>query len=150
MKHLKQLTASLAASNLFKKEQFESWAEDIRIIPLFENGAEGYRAAQISYKAMFDIEKFDNKKDENILFIILAGYIQENDNDRQKDNLGEPELQIDNNGDETLDIGIEVNFLEDIYLIPADDGIFSFYGVRYNLGQQAAVEIEEINVSVSV
>jgi len=145
MKHLIGLTKELQDSQLFKSAQFDSWAENILIYPLFDHQKEGYRAVEISYQAVFNIEKYSYKNDPSYLFVIVGLYLQENDNDtRQLKNLPPPSMEVDENGNGTADIEISIEFYETIYLTKDDQGKFEIYGKKYSLGQTEAQPFESL------
>lgn len=146
MNKFRSLETVLLDSGLFEKEQLVSTAESIKVIPLFEDGHEGYKACELRYSASYEIGDFKLDQDTNIFFVVVAGYLQEFDNDRNKNGLEPPEVNVDGNGNGTAELSIDLDFIETLWLKRDDEGIFTFYGKKYSIGQEAPVDVTEMEV----
>ena len=126
----KQLTGNVHAKKIHATQ-----AGGELIVNGEDRGNGGYRIANWFYQAGILIENFPhNKLDPNTLFALVACWISEFDPERdENDELGNPDIEIDVNNEESADVLIKIAFEESIELIPDPKGLVLWNSQTYRV-----------------
>lgn len=140
MKQLKALSAYLLSLELFSPEDFDSWAEGAKIVQrgkhLSRAGGFGDKQSvilfRIHYQAIFVIERYPHRRHPvNLLFAQVVAWLMGHDDERLENAV--PEVDVEILDDETADIQIGIEFIEDVSAVPDPAGTISLYGEDYAL-----------------
>lgn len=143
-KKLKDLTRYLLDFRQCSSDQLFPWMENADLELTSSINGDGLVIGRIRYTAVFSIEKFS--KDEALLFALVSAWLQENDPDRDRHELKSPKLDIEDANAKTADVEIEIEFLEDITVVPDVDGLIEFNGQRWSIAQTTIDEATSVAV----
>ena len=145
MLKLQLLTAFLINLDLVAAENIDSWVEDPRIVPsgsIVSGAAEGIILFRQEYDAVFSIERYPHQRHHvNELFGQVCAWLIENDADREE--IAQPNIDVDILDDETADIEITISFTEDVTAIKDPAGLIVVGGETYSLGAVVVDVAEE-------
>lgn len=131
MKKLQDLTTYLLDRQLVPPEQLESWVEQMNAQLLWKESERGLHMADMSYRAVFDLERFQGSPPR--LLALVGSWLESNDPDR--DDLPQPAfviepLDLDN---DLFNVELTLEFVEPQYLAEDDDGEFQAFGKTWAL-----------------
>ncbi|PKG57749.1 hypothetical protein CXF82_08130 [Shewanella sp. GutDb-MelDb] len=145
---LQQLTEFLLASlkPVIKANDIDAWQERGTLILSGEDkGQEGYQVAKWKHSAVIALENFPHRKiNPYNLFAMVSAYLIDSDWPRDEYGLEDPEIDIDVVSKDSATVLIEVQLMDDIDLIPDDNGPVQFNGGRYR------VSLVPINIADSI
>ena len=115
------------------EEQFDSWQENGTL----EQGGhglteEGYHLMSFRYRGVIVIERM---KDVNAVWFmaIVAAWLTDNNEDRDKYNLDDPEIEIIKLDEKLIDIELTLDFVDEMYLSEAEDGPIECIGRSWTI-----------------
>ena len=145
---LQQLTEFLLASlsPIVKANNIDAWQERGTLILSGEDkGIDGYQVAKWKHSAVIALENFPHRKiNPYILLALISAYLIDSDWPRDEYGLDDPEIDVDVTSKDNTTVLIEVQLMDDIELIPDDNGPVPFNGGRYR------VSLVPINIAESV
>jgi len=151
---LQQLTAFLltSLSPVIKANDIDAWQErGTLVLNGSDNGNGSFQVAKWKYSAVIAIEKFPHRKiDPYNLLAMVSAFLLDSDWPRDEHDLEDPELDIEVISNDNATILIEVMLIDDIDLIPHEQGPIIFNGQRFNVSLDSMYIAESINVNVSV
>lgn len=125
--------------------KIDAWQENGTIVPNGEDrGNGGYIVCHWKYNAVIHIEDFPHQLlDPRCLLALVACWLSDHEENRSEDELDDPTLSVDVTSHESADVGIELELMEPIELIPDPEyGIITWRGIKYRV-QAAEVYIAE-------
>lgn len=137
MKQLAAITSFLVGLNLVSAEQIESWADKINILPAgTDKGVGGVVICRNAYTATIFIERYPHKTHRaELLFAHVSAWLMDNDSDRLDQKDAGIETEVDILDDETADIMLSIDFIEEIGIVPDSGGDICFNGRYWRLGE---------------
>ncbi len=125
---LKNLTGLVHANDI------DAWQEEGELLLNPTDLGNGYQIAKWKFKAVINIEKFPHRKaNPYSLLALLACYLVENGEERDTYGLRDPELDIDAQSKDSSMIEITVDLMDDINIVPDENGSIVFHGERYRV-----------------
>lgn len=150
MKQLTALRKHLVESGLFNQEDLDTWTEDIGIKGRGKVDGERVLLHEISYRAVFVIETYAYKKHPiELLLTTVITWLMEND-DRSELDDSDPSVSPDVLDDDTASLELTINFEEDVYIVPDENGPILFKGKNWSLGDGEIDVAESIAMIVQV
>lgn len=133
MKKLQQLTAFIVGLDLVAAENIDAWVENPKIVPRGKSMGEGGIVLYTqTYDAVISIERFPHKTHPaELLFGHVCAWLMENDGER--DEIADPNTDVDVLDDETADVEITISFEEDVLAVPDPAGTIVLGGNLYRL-----------------
>lgn len=128
-KHLKDSNTQLG----FKDEQFEMDSSNMRIEDGGHNETvDGYHFANLAYSGTIYIERFPEK---NFAFIavLIKAWLDGNDRIREDFNLPPARIETIDLGDGLLDLLIQIDFIDEVFLTPDETGFIQWCGKSYSV-----------------
>ncbi|PCH95347.1 MAG: hypothetical protein COB83_08885 [Gammaproteobacteria bacterium] len=151
---LQQLTEFLLTSlhPVIKANDIDAWQErGTLVLSGSDNGQDGFEVAKWKHSAVIAIEKFPHRKiNPYNLLAMLSAFLLDSDWPRDEYGLEDPELDIEVISKDNATILIEVMLIDDIDLIPHDQGPILFNGQRFYVSLASTDFAENVNVNVSV
>ncbi|ABZ75894.1 conserved hypothetical protein [Shewanella halifaxensis HAW-EB4] len=145
---LQQLCEFLLTSlqPVIKANNIDAWQERGTLILSGEDkGIDGYQVAKWKYNAVIAFEQFPHRRINSYnLLAIVSAYLIDSEWPRDVYGLDDPEIDIDVVSKDNATILIELQLMDDIELIPDDNGPVQFNGGRYR------VSLVPINIAESV
>jgi hypothetical protein len=137
-------------SPIIKTNNIDAWQENGTLILSGEDRGEGgYQVAKWKHTGVIAIENFPHRRIAAYsLLAMVAAFLIEHDSDRDNYQLADPEIDIDEISSDNATVIIDVELIDNIELIPDDDGPVFFNGTRYKV-DIAPVNLAE-NVDVNV
>ncbi|PSU99307.1 phage tail protein [Photobacterium kishitanii] len=148
LEHLTAYLLSHLNSNLLDNK-IDAWQERATIqVDGEDRGNGGTIAAQWRYHAVVSIEDFPHQLlDPRNLFALVACWLADYDRDRNYEELGDPEVNIDVNNHESADVAIELEMMESIEMIPDPNGMITWRGEKYRV-QAVPIDVaDDVEVS---
>ncbi|WP_226648146.1 phage tail protein [Microbulbifer variabilis] len=139
-KKLQAITAHLLSANLVAETKLDAWMENGRLASASKNLGNGIRVSRAEYDAVILLEEY--RGDSALLFALVTTWLMEHDKDRDKYQLAEPEIEVTPIDKNLVDVEITIRFLENVDLVPDDNGPITYQGQRYAV---AVVPIDEPN-----
>ena len=134
---LQQLTEFLLASlsPIVKANNIDAWQERGTLILSGEDrGQDGYHVAKWKHSAVIALEKFPHRRiNPYNLLAMVSAYLIDSEWPRDQYGLDDPEIDIDADSKDSTTVLIEVQLLDDIELIPDENGPVQFNGGRYRV-----------------
>ncbi|ABN60806.1 phage tail protein [Shewanella baltica] len=134
---LQQVTAFLLASltPYVKANNIDAWQERGTLILSSEDlGQGGYQVAKWKHNAVIAIEQFPHTKfNAYNLLAMLPSFLLDSGWPRDEHGLADPELDIEVVSKDHAMVLIELELIDDIDLIPDDNGPVLFNGERYRV-----------------
>jgi len=150
---LQQLTEFLLSSlkPYVKANSIDAWQEGGTLILSSEDlGNGGYQVAKWKHRAVIFIENFPHLKVAPYnLLAMLAAFLLDSNWPRDELGLEDPTLDIDVVSNDNATVIIEVELLDNIDLLPDENGPVLFNGSRYSVALVPVYIAEEINVQVA-
>lgn len=137
MKQLAAITEFLVGLDLVAAEQIESWVENPRIVPsaTIKSSTGGLVIYQQTYTAVIAIERFPHKTiPVERLFAHVSAWLIDNDNpDRFDHEDARIETDVEIMDDETADIEISIDFIEEVEIFKRPGGPIRLNGEDWDL-----------------
>lgn len=135
MKQLAAITAFIVGLDLIAAEQIESWVENPQIVPAgtvkTRDGVVIYRQ---TYTAVIAIERYPHKRcPAELLFAHISAWLIDNDGDRFDDKDAKITTDVEIMEDDTADIEISIDFIEEIEIVKDPGGPIRLNGDRWRL-----------------
>jgi len=153
---LQQLTEFLLVSlnPAIKANDIDAWQErGTLVLSGSDNGQDGFEVAKWKHSAVIAIEKFPHRKiNPYNLLAVLSAFLLDSGWPRDEYDLDDPELDIEITSKDNATILIEVMLIDDIDLIPHEQGPISFNGQKYyvSLASTNFAEAVEVNTKGEV
>jgi hypothetical protein len=130
MRLLRALTSALQNAGACGRA-LHSFVDQGVIVPVGSDLGHGIVVGRIKYDAVIQIEGY---KDDGILFVaFVTAWLQDNDPDRDRLGLADPEVDITLEGRGTADIDLSIEFDEPLELVPDEAGPISYNGRRWRV-----------------
>ncbi|MCX4187173.1 phage tail protein [Methylophaga sp. OBS4] len=137
---LAALRAFLVELDLVAVENIDSWAENIRFEGVCKDLGNGMVLFRQQYDAVISIERFPHTRHPvELLFGQLCAWLIDNDAEREDQGVDQPTVDADILDNHTADLDITIPFIEDVEVVPDENGLISINGQKYML---ANVEID--------
>lgn len=132
---LEAITHYLLNLNLVAAENMDSWVENARFEGVAKDmGNDSMVLFRSHYTAVISIERFNHKTHPaELLFGHIVAWLIDHDDNREELELDQPTTDIDILDNETADVEINIDFVEDIEAIQDPAGPIYLNGVRYRL-----------------
>jgi hypothetical protein len=134
---LQQLTDFLmqSLSPIVKTNDLDAWQEGGTLILNGEDkGNDGYQVAKWKHHAVIALERFPHRRiNPYNLLALVAAFLIDSDWDRDEYGLDDPQLDIDIISKDHATVLIEVQLIDDIELLPDNNGPILFNGERYRV-----------------
>jgi hypothetical protein len=144
------LLSSLAA--VIKPNNLDAWQESGTLILSGEDkGQAGFEVAKWKHSAVITIENFPHRKvNPYNLLAMVAAFLIDNEWPCDQYKLSDPEIDIDVVSKDNATVIIEVELVDDIELIPIENGPVQFNGTSYAVSLLPVLVAEEIDVNVKI
>jgi len=150
---LQQLTEFLltSLSPVIKANDIDAWQErGTLVLSGSDNGQNGFEVAKWKHSAVIAIEKFPHRKiNPYNLLAMVSAFLLDSGWPRDEYGLDDPELDIEVISKDNATILIEVMLIDDIDIIPHEQGPILFNGQQYYVSLAATDFAESVNVSVN-
>ncbi|GLP98677.1 hypothetical protein GCM10007891_05310 [Methylophaga thalassica] len=135
MKKLQAITDYLLNLNMVAAENIDAWAENARFVGVAKDmGNDGMVLFRLHYTAAIVIERFPHQEHPaELLFGHVIAWLMDNDDLREELALDPPETDIDILDNQTADLEINIDFVEDVEIIQDAAGPLRLNGERYRL-----------------
>lgn len=134
---LQQLTDFLkqSLSPIVKTNDLDAWQEGGTLILNGEDkGNDGYQVAKWKHNAVIALERFPHRRiNPYNLLALLAAFLIDSNWNRDEYGLDDPQLDIDIISKDHATVLIEVQLIDDIELLPDDNGPIQFNGQRFRV-----------------
>lgn len=134
---LQQLTdfLKLSLSPIVKANDLDAWQEGGTLILNGEDkGNDGYQVAKWKHNAVIALERFPHRRiNPYNLLALLAAFLIDSNWNRDEYGLDDPQLDIDIISKDHATVLIEVQLMDDIELLPDNNGPVLFNGERYRV-----------------
>ena len=127
MKYLQSLSDYLI-EHLVDKNRIESWAENGELFFTPGTGDDGY---EVKYLANFEMS--DVNIDPTKLFMMIASWVQKYNPERESEGVEPPKFFVERLDNRRYDIGVKMEFTEQIKLVESDQGEWSVGGQKMAL-----------------
>lgn len=149
---LQQVTEFLLASltPFVKANNIDAWQEGGSLILNGQDlGLSSYQVAKWRHNAVIIIESFPHHQVAPYnLLAMLAAFLLDSNWPRDDYGLSDPQLDIDVISKDNATVIIEIELIDDINLVPNEQGPVLFGGARYSVDTVAVSYAETINVEV--
>lgn len=148
LEHLTDYIVSHLNSNVLDNK-IEAWQERAAIVVDGEDrGNGGHIAAYWRYEAVISVEEFPHQQlDPRNLFALVACWLSDYDTERDIHELSDPEISVDVINHETADVLVEIEMMEPIEMIPDEQGLITWRGVKYRVQAVSIDTAEEYELS---
>lgn len=135
MKQLSAITNFLVELNLVAAEQIDSWVENPQVIVTGTfKGANSLVIHQQKYTALIAIERYPHRKiPVELLLAQISAWLIENDGERADYEDAKITTDVEIMDDETADIEIGIDFIEEVEIVEYPGGPIQLNGKRYQL-----------------
>jgi len=122
-------------SPIVKANDLDAWQENGTLILNGEDkGSEGYQVAKWKHNAVIALERFPHRRiNPYNLLAMVAAFLIDSNWARDEYGLEDPQLDIDVVSKDHATVLIEVQLMDDIELLPDDNGPVLFNGDRYRV-----------------
>ena len=149
---LQQLTEFLQTSlqGAIHTNNIDAWQERGTLHVIGDDrGQHGYAIAKWKYTAVIAIEKFPHRRvNPYNLLALISAFLIDSDWERGNFGLDDPAIEIDVVSSDDATIMIDVQLIDDIELIPDDNGPILFNGARYHVSLAPISIAEDVDVDV--
>lgn len=142
MRKLQALTAYIEALPGVNRDSMESYADLGTLVPTGVDLGHGFEVGTFRYDAVISIEDFPSKSG-GLLLPALAVWLGENDPDRERIGLDDPEINIDRTDQETVFVQITCEFRESLQVIADPSGPIDFAGSKWTVAD-VPVDVAEV------
>ena len=120
---------------LVKDEHFDSWAENIELAPAEKHTVDGLLIGHVRYTAVISLEH--SQAHAILMMALIMVWLKDHDRDRADEGLPNPQLNVDitDSARNISDIEIELDFKDEIILVKDAEGLISYLGENYGLGE---------------
>jgi hypothetical protein len=135
MKQLACITQFIVNLNLVAAEQIDSWVDKLKItLAATSMGVGGIVLFRQTYSISLFIERYPHKvHPSELLFAHIAAWLMDNDSERFDQKDADIEVELDILDDETADIMVSIDFIEEIGIVEDPGGAILFNGQRWRL-----------------
>lgn len=130
-------------------ERFDYFAGLNQLLPCFSDlGDDQHLVARVRYPAVFYIERYSAPAE--LIFALVNIWLCTHDGDRERDGLPAPTFlpeQINEGDASFVNMEIEVEFQEDITIVPDENGLIDYMGKTYSIGGTTTSMVTEIEVA---
>lgn len=137
-------------STVITKNNIDAWQERGTLVLNGEDkGQDGFQVAKWKHTAVIAIENFPHRKINpyNILAMVSA-FLLDSEWPRDEYGLSDPEIDIDVISRDNATVLIDVELIDDIELIPDENGPVHFNGARYYVSIAPVEFAEDVDVNV--
>lgn len=129
--HLKQKKDKLG----FTDEQFNAETDELKVESCgLKETTQGWHFANFRYRGTIYIERLPAGK-LALLALLLRAWLDEFDDLRRKYNLDDPTVESIKLDDSYLDVLVQLNFVDEVYLAEVEDGDIEFNGKTYDVDE---------------
>ncbi|MDK2597906.1 phage tail protein [Pseudoalteromonas obscura] len=117
-----------------KNNDLDGWQSGGTLMLCGDDLGTGFLLAKWRYGAVIQIERFPHKRlNPYTLLGLLATWVAEHDPQRHDLALDDPELDIEVVSDDHAQVTIELELVDDIELLPDENGPLVYQGQRYRV-----------------
>ncbi|CAM2738074.1 phage tail protein [Pseudoalteromonas distincta] len=149
---LQQLTdfLNISLKGAIHTNNIDAWQErGTLIISGEDKGQEGYAVAKWKHTAVIAIEKFPHRKVNPYNLLAMVGaFLIDSEWPRDEYGLDDPEIDIDVVSKDNATVLIDVQLIDDIELIPDENGPVLFNGARYYVSLAPISIAEDVDVNI--
>jgi len=138
------LSSYLIAQNLFAVENFDFWMENGVNEYCCNKQGKGFVVGRFTYDAVFSVERFAS--DASLFLALINIWINENDSAREQDNLELPRVDVTPLDDDTVDVEVTIRFMQDVSIMPNDNGPILMNGTRYGIADLQNFDANKVGV----
>lgn len=138
------LAQHLIQQNLFAAENFDYWMENGKSEYCCNKQGKGFVVGRFAYDAVLNVERFAS--DASLFLALINIWINENDSSREHDNLELPEVDVTPLDDKTVDVEVRIRFIQDITIMPSDQGSIVMNGTRYGIAELENADAKKVGV----
>ena len=131
MRLLQNLSRHLLSNTRLKRENIHSFADNGELIISGMDMGHGIEVARFKYDAVINLERFHGSGQD--IIAIVTGWLIDHDPDREAFKLGDPEFNVEINGNDSADVEIVIEFNESIQIIEDDKGPVQAWGKRWRV-----------------
>lgn len=137
MKQIQALTAFLKGLDLVAAENIDAWVENPRVVPSFKSmGDGGMILFRQTYDAVLYIERYPHRRHPaELLFGQVCAWLYEHDVDRFDRKDADIATEVDVLDDQTADITLTLDFIEEVGAVPDPAGPIMAAGKRWRLAE---------------
>jgi hypothetical protein len=141
MKKLRALTTALLDAGA-ADATVHSFADQGTLLPTGRDLGHGIEVGIFKYDGVIQIESYPD--DAYLLLAFVTAWLQDNDPERERQGLAEPDVDISPNDDRSADVELAVEFEEALQLVPYADGPITFDGRRWRVADVPIDVAEEL------
>lgn len=141
MKKLAALTSVLLAAGV-TDDSVHSFADQGVLLPTGRNLGHGVEVGIFKYDGVIQIESYPD--DAYALLALITAWLQDNDPERDRQGLADPEIDISMNDDRSSDVELAVEFEEALQIVPDETGAIPFDGRRWRVADVPIDVAEEL------
>ena len=133
---------------VIKRNNIDAWQERGSLVLSGEDkGQESYQVAKWKHTAVIALENFPHRKINpyNVLAMVSA-FLIDSGWPRDEYGLSDPEVDVDVVSKDNATVLIDVELLDDIDLIPNDNGPVLFNGQRYHVSIAPVEFAEDVDI----
>jgi hypothetical protein len=142
MRKLQQLTTFLKTQLNLEKPLVTSFADKGSLDRSTRDLGHGIELGRWRYDAVIQIEEFSGNAD--VLLLLILGWLEDNDPDRDELDLADPEIDVSEIDDRTSDVDIAVEFEEGLQIVPDDNGPIPYNGRKWRVAEVPIDVAEEL------
>ncbi|MGB0894028.1 MAG: phage tail protein [Parashewanella sp.] len=135
------------------ESDIEAWQESGKLMLDGTDKGKGVNIAKWRHTAAITLYKFPYQSVEPYnLLAMIAAYLPELDEDgeRQLYELNDPDLEIDPDGHDSAMISIQLELLDNLEIVPDENGLIVYNGKRYRLDKVPVYFAENVEFEVTV
>ncbi len=118
-----------------KSDQIENEISDLSDEPGGHNETEeGWHFANFKYRGTIYIERMPGES-LSLLMALIRAWLDESDDLREKYKLPAPKFEIITENEKTITVFGTIEFVDEVYLVEADDGPIEWFGKTYTVGE---------------
>lgn len=134
MRMLQALTRHLIERAGLRRERMGSFVDEGELDLLAgEDLGHGVTLGRMKYTGTISIENF--RGDAHLLSLIVMGWLNDNDPNREMNGCSQPEMDVEDNFDESFEVQIAVQFDEPLQMVPDPDGPITFNGQNWRVAE---------------
>ncbi len=141
------LAKYLESKNIFKPHRFDYFLGDATLYPASKRlGNDQHVVTRVQYPAVFYIENF--KYSADLIPVLVTTWLADHDCERVRLNLPMPTFtpeQLAECDSKLVNIEFEVEFQEDIIIVPDPQGLIDYLGNTYSVGSAVIDQVEELS-----
>ncbi|MBU0969672.1 MAG: phage tail protein [Proteobacteria bacterium] len=141
MRKLSNLAKHIEALPGISRDQMEAFADLGKLCPSGKDLGNGLEIGRFKYDAVISIERCPARL-ATLLLAVLVVWLTENDPDRDLLGLGDPDIDVTLEDEQTVFVQITVEFDESLSIVPDKDGPITWDGKQWRV-DEVPVDVAE-------